>query len=138
MANGFGSLYVGSSGLRGAQNAINTTANNLANMDTIGYVREQVIFADETYNKIKDVTPRTNMQQHGLGVSIGDVVHIRDIFLDKAYRLEEGRSSFYNTSYEVVEQIEDFLQELNGMVFLNYGSHSRNMKKNRKTQQIKI
>ncbi len=117
MANGFGSLYVGSSGLRGAQNAINTTANNLANMDTIGYVREQVIFADETYNKIKDVTPRTNMQQHGLGVSIGDVVHIRDIFLDKAYRLEEGRSSFYNTSYEVVEQIEDFLQELNGMEF---------------------
>ncbi|SER83167.1 flagellar hook-associated protein FlgK [Lachnobacterium bovis] len=117
MANGFGSLYVGSSGLRGAQNAINTTANNLANLNTVGYVREQVIFADETYNRIKDVTTRTNMQQNGLGVSIGDVVHIRDIFLDKAYRLEEGRSSFYNTSYEVVEQVEDFLQELNGMEF---------------------
>ena len=34
MANGFGSLYVGASGLQNAQNAINTTANNLANVDT--------------------------------------------------------------------------------------------------------
>ena len=33
MANGMGSLYIGSSGLRTSQNALNTTANNLANVD---------------------------------------------------------------------------------------------------------
>ena len=41
MANGMGSLYIGSSGLRTSQNALNTTANNLANVDTTGYVRQQ-------------------------------------------------------------------------------------------------
>ena len=52
MANGFGSLYVGASGLQNAQNALNTTANNLANVGTKGYVREQVRFADKNYTKL--------------------------------------------------------------------------------------
>ena len=46
MANGFGTLYVGASGLQMAQNALNTTANNISNVDTAGYVRQQVRFAD--------------------------------------------------------------------------------------------
>ena len=50
MANGMEALYVGSSGLRSAQNAINTSANNLANVNTAGYVRQQVLFADKNYN----------------------------------------------------------------------------------------
>ena len=49
MANGFGSFYVGNSGLRNSQNALNTTANNLANVNTRGYVREQVRFSDLGY-----------------------------------------------------------------------------------------
>lgn len=53
MANGFGSLYVGAAGLRGAQNALNTTANNMSNVDTQGYVRQQVRFADMNYNRLK-------------------------------------------------------------------------------------
>ena len=40
MANGFGSLYIGASGF---QNALNTTSNNLANVNTKGYVRQQVL-----------------------------------------------------------------------------------------------
>ena len=47
MANGMQALYVGSSGLRSAQNAMNTSANNLANVNTTGYVRQQVLFADK-------------------------------------------------------------------------------------------
>ena len=37
MGNGFGSLYIGASGLQNAQYALNTTANNLANVNTTGY-----------------------------------------------------------------------------------------------------
>lgn len=114
MANGFGSFYVGTSGLQSSQNALNVVANNLSNVDTTGYVRQQVIFSDKHYLKIKDVTTSTNMQQSGIGVSIGDVVHARDIFLDKAYRLENGREAFYSNCYEVVSQVEDLLQELDG------------------------
>jgi flagellar hook-associated protein 1 FlgK len=114
MANGFGSLYVGASGLQSAQNALNVTSNNLSNVDTTGYVRQQVIFSDKSYVTLKNPSTQTNIQQSGLGVSIGDVVHARDIFLDKAYRLENGRQSFYSNTYEVVSQVEDLFQELDG------------------------
>lgn len=117
MANGFGSLYVGASGLQNAQNVINTTANNLANVDTKGYVRQQVRYADKNYTILKDSRANVNMQQSGLGVSIGDVVHARDIFLDKTYRQETGRMSFYSARYETATYVEDLMQELNGQQF---------------------
>lgn len=117
MANGFGSFYVGNSGLVNAQNAINVTANNLANVDTPGYVREQVRFSDKSYITRVNPTLRTNMQQNGLGVSVSDVAHARDIFLDKAYRRENGRSEFYSSMYKAVAYVEDILQEIDGEEF---------------------
>ena len=117
MANGFGSMYIGSSGLQSAQNALNTTANNLANVNTKGYVRQQVVFSDGRYNAFQDPTLRTNIKQYGLGVGIGDVVHARDVFLDKAYRLESGRNAFYEACYETTTYVEDLLQELDGEEF---------------------
>ena len=117
MANGFGSLYIGASGLQSAQNALNTTANNLANVNTEGYVRQQVVFSDKRYDMLKDPTLRVNAQQSGIGVSIGDVVHARDVFLDKAYRLESGRNAFYEACYETTTYVEDLLQELDGEEF---------------------
>ena len=57
MANGFGSFYVGSSGLKNSQNALNTTANNMANVNTTGYVRQQVRFSD------KHISPEITLQQ---------------------------------------------------------------------------
>ena len=117
MGNGFGSLYIGASGLQNAQYALNTTANNLANVNTTGYVRQQVRFADKNYNKLKDPNKNVNMQQYGLGVSIGDVVHARDIFLDKSYRQENGRKGFYASFYEITDYVQDLFQELNGEQF---------------------
>ena len=117
MANGFGSLYVGASGLQNAQNAINTTANNLANVETKGYFLQQVRYSDKKNTILKDSRANVNMQQSGLGVSIGDVVHARDIFLDKTYRQETGRMSFYSARYETATYVEDLMQELNGQQF---------------------
>ena len=99
MANGFGSFYVGSSGLKNSQNALNTTANNMANVNTTGYVRQQVRFSDKHYITRNNPTAGTNIQQSGLGVSVSDVAHVRDIFLDKSYRQENGRKGFYSTLY---------------------------------------
>lgn len=117
MANGFGSLYIGAAGLRSAQNALNTTANNMSNVDTKGYVRQQVRYADMNYTILKTTSANVNLQQSGLGVSIGDVVHARDVFIDKTYRQEEGRRDFYGARYEVASYVEDMMQELNGQEF---------------------
>ena len=116
MANGFGSLYVGSSGLQSAQNALNTTANNLTNVNTKGYVRQQVLHTDRNYNVV-DTSASISYQQSGLGVKIGDVIHARDIFLDKAFRTESGRQSFYAATAEAVNEVYTFYQELEGEAF---------------------
>lgn len=112
MANGFGSLYVGASGLQNQQNALNVVANNLSNVNTEGYVRQQVIFADRNYNFFASAS--ISSQYYGLGVDIGDVVHARDSFLDKSYRSEAGRQAFYAASYDAVSEVENYLQETQG------------------------
>ena len=116
MANGMGSLYIGTSGLRTSQNALNTTANNLANVDTKGYVRQQVLQADQHYTTFSTTASISN-QQAGLGVTIGDVVHARDVFLDKAYRSEAGRQAFYETCFSAASELYTYFQELEGEAF---------------------
>lgn len=111
-----GALYIGSSGLRTSQNALNTTANNMANIDTKGYVRQQVLQADQHYTTFNTTASISN-QQSGLGVSIGDVVHARDVFLDKAYRAESGRQAFYETCYSAASELYTYFQELEGEAF---------------------
>ncbi|MCR4567774.1 MAG: flagellar basal body protein [Pseudobutyrivibrio sp.] len=115
MANSFGSLYVGASGLQSASHGLNTTANNLSNVNTEGYVREQVVYEDKDYRKIGNASIST--QYAGLGVQVGTIVHARDIFLDKAFRSESGRHSFYDASSEAVQEVITHLQELDGQAF---------------------
>lgn len=116
MANSMGSLFIGASGLKVSQNALNTTANNLANVDTKGYVRERVLQADRHYDTF-DTSAAISPSQSGLGVTIGDVIHARDLFLDKTFRTESGRSAFYSSTYETITEVETLFQELEGTAF---------------------
>ena len=116
MANNFGSMFIGVSGLQNSQHALNVTSNNLANIDTTGYVRQQVLYADRDYITF-NTTAAISKQQSGLGVKIGDVVHSRDIFLDRAYRTQSGRQAFYASTYEATSEVETYFQELEGQEF---------------------
>lgn len=116
MANSFGSLYIGVSGLKTSQNALNVVANNLANIDTTGYVRQQVLNADRDYVSLQK-NSAISKQQSGLGVLIGDVVHTRDIFLDRSYRTENSRQAFYQASYDAAYEVETYFQEMEGQEF---------------------
>lgn len=116
MANSMGSLFIGESGLKTSQNALNATANNFANVDTKGYVRERILQEDrhyDTFNRTAAIGP----SQSGLGVAIGDVVHARDIFLDKTFRTQTGRSGFYSTTFEAIDEVYTLFQELEGTSF---------------------
>lgn len=115
-----GSIYVGTSGLQTSQNALNTTAHNLSNLDTKGFVRQQVLLGDRLYNTIKNGTTVTSSQQVGLGVTYEKVRQVRDYFLDQSYRRENGRAAFYTTSYEAIREVEDLLDELNDDASFNH------------------
>ncbi|MGN1197372.1 MAG: flagellar basal body protein, partial [Acetatifactor sp.] len=90
-----GSLYIGSSGLQNSQNALNTTAHNLSNIDTKGYTRQQVQLSDKRYTTLSIDINSVNNKQTGLGVTYSRAKQVRDFFLDKTYRRESGRSMFY-------------------------------------------
>lgn len=112
-----GSLYIGASGLQTSQNALNTTAHNLSNVDTPGYTRQQVQLSTRSYLKLSIDPKSVNNKQSGLGVSYSRVKYVRDYFLDQTYRKESGRSMFYEVSTGVLEEIESQLGELNGEAF---------------------
>ena len=113
----FGNLYVGNSGLQTSQNALNTVAHNLTNVDTVGYTRQQVAQSDRTYNTISVNASIVSNKQTGLGVFYSETRQVRDYFLDQTYREENGRLSFYNVTYTTFKEVEDTLGELDGESF---------------------
>lgn len=112
-----GSLYIGASGLQTSQNALNTTAHNMSNIDTTGFVRQQVQQGTRIYKTISTSGAAIAYTQTGLGVNYTNVKQIRDYFLDRTYRRESGRSAFYDTWTSTVEEVEDLFQELEGEAF---------------------
>ena len=82
-------LYIGVSGLRTSQNALNTTSHNITNAETPGFVRQQTVMTDYGYSNIGG--NRISTWQVGMGVDTQVVRQVRDQFLDQAYRKESGR-----------------------------------------------
>lgn len=113
MANGMAALYVGASGLRSAQESINTTAHNLSNVNTKGYTRQQVTYSDSNYLSIGNTA--VTQLKYGTGVNISEIRRVRDEYLDAAYRQENGRTAFYQSQYEAVEEVESLFDEMNGV-----------------------
>lgn len=114
----FGSLYLGDSGLRTSQNALHTVAHNLSNLNTPGYVRQQVANSDTTYTFAGRSVAGKKFQV-GTGSKYSECRHVRDQYLDAAYRLENGRMSYYETSYSAILELEDIMGELDGAAFKN-------------------
>lgn len=112
-----GSLYIGASGLQTSQNALNTTAHNLSNVDTEGYTRQQVQLSSRSYVQLSVDPKSIANKEYGLGVIYSRTKQVRDYFLDKTYRTELGRCNFYEVSSGVMEEAESLLGELNGEAF---------------------
>ncbi len=113
----FGSLYIGASGLQTSQNAMNTTAHNMTNVDTKGYTRQQILLNTRTYQTLSVSASAVSYQQYGLGVYYSQTRQVRDMFLDRTYRKESGRSAFYETNVKVIDEMEDLFGEFQGVEF---------------------
>ncbi len=110
-------IYVGTSGLQANQNALNTTAHNLSNMDTVGYTRQQAEMSNRIYTPLsKNIVSVSNME-YGMGTQYADAKQVRDYFLDLTYRKENGRCNFYNVLRETYGEVESLLGELDGEAF---------------------
>lgn len=112
------SFNSGVAGIRSAQSGLNTTSHNISNAKTAGYTRQQNIQRDAYYQFYKYGKDRS-MMQIGMGASISQIRQIRDIFLDKEYRLEIGRQTFYEKLATTASEVEDIFGELEGVQFQN-------------------
>ena len=75
-------MYAAISGLNAHQTMLDVTANNLANVDTVGYKRQRADFSDELAETIAAGGPAngysagTNPVQIGLGAQVGSVDNV--------------------------------------------------------------
>ena len=115
MSNGMSGLYIGASGLNAAHAALNTTANNLANINTTGYTRQQITFASGTYYSVG--SNATTKMVCGTGVDVSEIRRVRDELIDKAYRQEKGRLGYYDSQYDAVTEVESLFGELDDNSF---------------------
>ena len=79
-------LYVGNSGLTTAQNALNTVAHNMSNIDTDGYTRQQISLGTSNYVTTSKTNFAVSYTQTGTGVVYSECKQVRSTFLDKSYR----------------------------------------------------
>lgn len=108
-------LYVGVSGLRTSQSALNATAHNITNAETQGYVRQQTVLTDYGYSNIGG--NKISTWQIGMGADTQVLRQVRDQFLDQSYRKESGRQGFYEAQFEAADEMQEVMGELEGVQF---------------------
>ncbi len=111
------SLSAAVSALMSSQTALNTTAHNLANVNTTGYVRQQILMNDSRY--MNPGRNNTTGFYVGLGVDIQQIRQVRDRFLDENFRQENSRKGFYEAKAASIEEVETILGEIEGESFAN-------------------
>ena len=78
------SLYIGATGMKSHSSGLQTVAGNLANVSTVGYKQQHILFADLMYEDrpcLGSAWPQV-FNQTGMGVRIGDV---RTLFTEGAF-----------------------------------------------------
>ena len=62
-------------------------------------------------------TRSNTIDKYGLGVSVSEIRRIRDTFIDRAYRTENGRLGYYESNLKAVEEVEDLFGEMQGVTY---------------------
>ncbi len=106
MASTFFGLTVAGSGLTTYNAAINTTANNVANVRTDGYTRQEV-----EQRAADALHANTKFGMIGAGTEATGVKQIRDEYYDTKYWSNNCRYGEFDTKYSYLQQIETAFQD---------------------------
>lgn len=96
------------SGLEAAQKGLAVTGHNISNLNTQGYIRQQLLQHESRYLNIGS---GQKLMQVGLGTSLTEIRQIRNELADRRYRTENSIRSYYQTANSVVAEIESILDE---------------------------
>ena len=114
MASTFFGLTIASSGLRAANAALNTTGNNISNVNTAGYSRQQV--TQEAANALRVFA---TYGCAGAGVETIAIERVRDKFYDNKFWSNETKLGEYDAKAYYCKMIEDYLEDDNKTGFVS-------------------
>jgi len=106
----FNAYNIATTGMYVSQASLAVVSNNLSNISTTGYSRQQIASAE----KVASAASGTASNCSGVGVA--EIYRVRDCFLDQTYRQVNGKTEYYNTKNGIVEDAQKLLNE--------YGSSS--------------
>lgn len=104
MRSTFFGLNIAQKGLQTQQRALDITGHNIANANTEGYTRQEVIMASTTPVKV--------LQGHvGTGVEITEFRRVRDQFLDVQLRTENKSLGEWDVKSDILGKLEVIFNE---------------------------
>ncbi len=101
-----GIFGVGVSAMNAAQVGLATAAHNIANANTPGFNRQEVVLGAR-------LAQSTDAGFLGQGVDAGTVLRVYDEFLSGQVMQEQGRASYLTTYYTQIKQINNMLADSN-------------------------
>ena len=107
MANTFFGLDIGKSGLFIAQGGLNTTAHNIANIETEGFTRQVI---EQRAGSALRANGRHGMI--GTGVDVESITQKRSQYYDEKYRNNNSIYGGYSTKSNYMSQIQSYLNEI--------------------------
>ena len=106
MASTFFGLDIAYTGVQAANAKLNTTANNIANVDTKGYTRQE---ATQVASDALRISQSYGMA--GTGVTVTDINQIRNEFYDVKYWQSQTNLGQYDMKMYYMYQIEDYFTD---------------------------
>ena len=106
MPSTFFGLTIAGSGLSSYQTAINATANNISNVDTKGYTRQEAIL-----NAAQSTRVWAKYGSMGTGVEVSKIEQLRNEYYDMKYWSNQGKLGEQSTKADYLSQIETYFQD---------------------------
>lgn len=110
MVSSFHGLELGKRGLSVGQASISTTGQNIANVNTKGYSRQQV---NSSASPSLDIwtTQGASTGQLGTGVNLDSITRVRDQFLDRQFRDHSETLGQWQAKQTTLDRLETVINE---------------------------
>lgn len=104
MGSTFGGYSIAYSGMYANQSALTVTSQNLSNVNTDGYSRQQI-------NSTEKVVPLSGQTAVGAGVTVAEVCRARNQLLDSTYHDKNAAASYWSTKSGMLTYAQEILDE---------------------------
>jgi flagellar hook-associated protein 1 FlgK len=111
MSSPFFGLDIGTSGLRAAQQQLDTAAHNVANANTPGYSRQRVLLVESAPYTFPAFNRSGLPGQIGSGVTVAAITRVRDNYLDLQVQAQASIQGEWDTREQQLAKVESIFPE---------------------------